>query len=49
MREALIADGIAPDRVDTISFGEDKPAVAGHDEAAYKMNRRDEFVLLTPK
>jgi len=49
VREALIADGIAPDRVDTISFGEDKPAVAGHDEAAYKMNRRDEFVLLTPK
>jgi peptidoglycan-associated lipoprotein len=49
VREALIADGIAPDRVDTISFGEDKPAAPGHDEAAYKLNRRDEFVLLTPK
>ena len=49
VREELIAAGIAPDRVDTISYGEDKPAVPGHDEAAYKKNRRDEFVLLTPK
>lgn len=49
VREELIAAGIAPDRVDTISFGEDKPAVPGHDEAAWQKNRRDEFVLLTPK
>jgi peptidoglycan-associated lipoprotein len=49
VREALIADGIAPERVDTISYGEDKPAVPGHDEAAWQKNRRDEFVLLTPK
>ncbi len=48
VREALIAAGIAPDRVDTISFGEDKPLVQGHDEAAYKQNRRGEFILLTP-
>jgi peptidoglycan-associated lipoprotein len=48
LREALIAAGIAPDRVDTISFGEDKPATSGHDEAAYKQNRRGEFVVLTP-
>lgn len=48
VREALIAAGVAPDRVDTISFGEDKPLVPGHDEAAYKQNRRGEFILLTP-
>ncbi len=48
VREQLIAAGIAPDRVDTISYGEDKPAVVGHDEAAYKKNRRGEFILLTP-
>jgi len=48
VREALIAAGIAADRVDTISFGEDKPAVPGHDEAAYRQNRRGEFILLTP-
>jgi peptidoglycan-associated lipoprotein len=46
-REYLVHLGIGPDRVDTISYGEDKPAETGHDEAAWKKNRRDEFVLLT--
>jgi peptidoglycan-associated lipoprotein len=48
VREALITLGIAADRVDTISFGEDKPAVPGHDEAAWAKNRRGEFILLSP-
>ena len=47
-REILISAGVAPDRVDTISYGEDKPADSGHDEAAWKKNRRDAFILLTP-
>ena len=47
VREELIRLGIDPTRVDTISFGKDKPAVAGHDEAAWKQNRRDDFVVLT--
>ena len=49
VREQLIAAGIAPDRVVTITFGEDRPADPGHNEAAWKKNRRGEFVLLTPK
>jgi peptidoglycan-associated lipoprotein len=49
VREVLIADGIAADRLPTISYGEDRPADPGHSEAAWKKNRRDEFVLLTPK
>lgn len=48
VREALIAAGVAPERVVTVTFGEDKPAVPGHDEAAWKQNRRAEFILLTP-
>lgn len=48
VREALIAAGIAPDRVDTISYGEDKPVDPGHNEEAWKKNRRADFVLLTP-
>jgi peptidoglycan-associated lipoprotein len=48
VREQLVAAGVAPDRIVTISFGEDKPAVSGHDEAAYRQNRRGEFILLTP-
>ncbi|MBM3832988.1 MAG: peptidoglycan-associated lipoprotein Pal [Verrucomicrobia bacterium] len=49
VREALVALGIAPERVSTISFGEDKPAVLGSDESAWAKNRRAEFILLKPK
>ena len=45
LREELIRLGIEASRVDTISYGEDRPAVAGNDEAAYRKNRRAEFVL----
>jgi peptidoglycan-associated lipoprotein len=48
-REALAKDGIDPSRVRTISYGKDKPADPGHDEAAWAKNRRDDFVLLHPK
>jgi peptidoglycan-associated lipoprotein len=48
IREHLAQLGIAPDRIETISYGEDKPAVQGHDEAAWSKNRRGEFVVLTP-
>ncbi len=44
----LVRSGIAPDRIDTISFGEDRPADAGHDAKARKKNRRAEVVLLRP-
>ena len=47
VREYLVNSGIAAERVDTTSYGEDKPATQGHDEAAWKQNRRDEFVVLT--
>lgn len=47
-REHLISLGVAANRVITKSFGEDKPAVDGHDEAAWSQNRRAEFVVLLP-
>ncbi len=49
VREELASLGIDPKRVHTISFGEDRPAVDGHDEGAWARNRRGEFVLLTPR
>lgn len=49
LREALASKGVSPDRVRTISYGEAKPAVDGHDESAWAMNRRGEFILLRPK
>jgi peptidoglycan-associated lipoprotein len=48
-REALAKDGVDPSRVRTISYGKDKPADPGHDEAAWQKNRRDDFILLHPK
>jgi peptidoglycan-associated lipoprotein len=49
VREYLVTAGIQPDRVFTISYGEARPAVPGHNEAAWSKNRRGVFVLLTPK
>jgi peptidoglycan-associated lipoprotein len=49
IREYLILLGISSERIFTVSFGEDKPAVPGHNEAAWAKNRRGEFILLTPK
>ena len=46
-REYLIKLGIDADRVDTITYGEDRPADPGHNEAAWAKNRRDDFVVLT--
>jgi peptidoglycan-associated lipoprotein len=48
VRELLAGIGIDASRVDTISYGFDRPAVQGHSEAAWKQNRRDDFIVLTP-
>ena len=48
-REALAKLGVDPTRVFVRSYGKDKPADPGHDEAAWQKNRRDDFVLLHPK
>ncbi|HEX3889693.1 MAG TPA: OmpA family protein [Verrucomicrobiae bacterium] len=48
LREALAKIGVDPSRVRTISYGKDKPADTGHDEAAWAKNRRGDFVLLHP-
>jgi len=44
VRRALMAQGVADAQVVTVSYGEERPAVAGHDEAAHAQNRRVEFV-----
>ncbi|MEO8428125.1 MAG: OmpA family protein, partial [Verrucomicrobiota bacterium] len=48
IREYLVNLGVAADRVYTLSWGEDKPADSGHDDAAWGKNRRGEFILLKP-
>jgi peptidoglycan-associated lipoprotein len=49
LREELARMGIDPSRIRTVSFGEDKPFAQGHDESAWRQNRRGEFVLYHPK
>lgn len=38
--------GIDAGRIETVSYGEEQPLDAGHDESAWIKNRRVEFVLL---
>ena len=45
-RAYLIDLGIDPDRITTVSYGEERPAVEGSNEAAWSQNRRDEFIPL---
>jgi peptidoglycan-associated lipoprotein len=49
VREELVRLGLDPARVDTKTWGKDNPANdPGHDESAWKKNRRDEFIVLSP-
>jgi peptidoglycan-associated lipoprotein len=41
-RTYLVNLGISPTRLDTVSYGEERPADPGHDAAAHAKNRRDE-------
>ncbi len=43
VKKYLVALGVPADRLETVSFGETQPAVRGHDESAWKYNRRGEF------
>ncbi len=42
----LNALGISGTRMDTVSYGEERPVDPGHDEAAWSKNRRDQFKLI---
>ena len=42
VRNHLISLGIAPNRIQTVSFGQEMPADPGHDEAAWAKKRRAE-------
>lgn len=45
IRNYLVQSGIAADRIQTRSYGEEKPAVEGSGESVWAQNRRGEFVL----
>lgn len=45
IRDYLVAAGIDAKRIKTVSFGKERPFALGHDEAAWKWNRRAHFVV----
>ncbi len=48
LRDEVLRQGVNSDMVVTTSFGKDRPADPGHNESAWRKNRRGEFILLTP-
>lgn len=45
VRDYLIAQGVAGNRITTISLGKEKPVSFGHDEESWSKNRRANFVV----
>lgn len=43
VKNALIAEGVNPNRINVISYGEEDPIDTAHNEAAWAKNRRAEF------
>jgi peptidoglycan-associated lipoprotein len=46
VRRALMLQGVAETQLTTVSFGAERPAAEGDDEAAWAQNRRVELVYL---
>jgi peptidoglycan-associated lipoprotein len=45
VHDYLVALGVAPNRLTTISYGKERPAVLGSNEESWAQNRRDVFVV----
>jgi outer membrane protein OmpA-like peptidoglycan-associated protein len=48
-REYLANLGVKPERLKTVTYGSSHPIDSGKGESAWQKNRRDDFVLATPK
>ena len=44
VRQTMIAMGVSSQQIRVVSFGEERPAAAGHDERSYALNRRVEII-----
>jgi peptidoglycan-associated lipoprotein len=44
-RDYLVSLGASADQIRTISYGEERPFANGHDESAWRLNRRVHFVI----
>jgi peptidoglycan-associated lipoprotein len=48
VRRAMLLQGVSDGQITTVSYGEERPAVMGHNEAAWAKNRRVDIVYMTP-
>ena len=48
-RKYLVELGVADSRVETISYGEERPVAPGHDAESHAQNRRDDVELLSTR
>ena len=46
-KQYVVSHGIDASRIETASYGEERPLAQGHDEEAWAQNRRDEFEILS--
>ncbi len=46
-KQYVVSHGIDGSRIETVSYGEERPMASGHDEDAWAQNRRDEFEILS--
>ncbi len=45
VKNYLVANGVQPTRLQTISYGKERPAVLGADETSWAQNRRGVLVV----
>src|SRR5882762_8266766 len=46
-KQYIVSHGIDASRIETASYGEERPLAPGHDEESWAQNRRDEFEILS--
>jgi peptidoglycan-associated lipoprotein len=46
VRRAMLLNGVSPNQITTVSYGEERPSAYGSDETSYQQNRRVEVVLI---
>ncbi|NNF65972.1 MAG: peptidoglycan-associated lipoprotein Pal [Gammaproteobacteria bacterium] len=44
VRRAMLLQGVSANQISTISYGEERPALKGHNESAWARNRRVEII-----
>ena len=47
VRQLLLFQGAAASQLETVSYGEERPVVSGHDESSWQQNRRVEILYKT--